>query len=215
MLKKILILIWVVFGASQLYAQKDSHFSISVSTGCFANIEDVGVDILSGNNPKQAGAHLGIGTTYEFAYLLASNYWLGVKYMDCDLSYPNNDRGELFWDTDKMLGFGVYAIFLKKSFSKKNHLFDFSGGPLFQDYNETSINYDVYGELEIDGIVETFVSNPQVYYSHFWDIGFFLSIEYKYNVVKNLNIGLKSDFYGLLYIGKQAVTLMPIVEMRF
>lgn len=215
MFKKLLFFVLAVSGTNQILAQKEPHFTLSVATGLFVNIEDVGIDILSGNNPRLGGAHFGFGTTYEFAYLLSSDYWLGVKYMDCDLSYPNSDHSGLFWDTNKMLGFDVYALFLKKTFTRNKHLFDFAGGPILHDYNETKVSYDESGLMEIEGLVKPFIRNPQVYYSHFWDIGLFLSAEYKYNVVKNLNIGIKTDVYGLLYIGKQAVTLMPVLEMRF
>ncbi|MBN2395991.1 MAG: hypothetical protein JXC36_05970 [Candidatus Atribacteria bacterium] len=213
-LNLIIMLCFVLLGALSLEAQNRQRFSLTSGAGVFANIEDLGVDIAEGNNPRMAGMHYGVATFVEFLYLLPSNYWLGFKYMDCDLSYPNNDHGKIFWETNQMISFDSYSIVLKKSYSKGKSFFDFSGGPLLHDYNRTQFNYDEYQTLDVNGDKIYAVLNPNVYFSHFIDIGMFLAFEYKYNVLEHLNVGIKAEAYGLLYIGKQAVVVTPVIEIR-
>lgn len=209
-------LLLTILSITTLYcsAQNQSKFSLSTGVGYFCDIEDIGFEVGT-NNPRLKGIHGAVGTFIEFTYRLKSDYWVGVKYLESDLMYPNNDHGGLFWSEDKMISFDVYSIVIKKSFNKGKHYFDISGGPLLNDYNGSDFSYDDYDFVELDGSRYAVVLNPQAYNYHSLDLGLFLAVEYKYNITRNLNVGLKSDMYGLLYIGKQALTVMPVLEVRF
>ncbi|MBN1181503.1 MAG: hypothetical protein JXB49_04390 [Bacteroidales bacterium] len=217
MTKRSLIAYLLLLGLSVFssYAQSgNSKFSLSAGYGYFSNIENLGI-APGFNNPRRNEIQSSTAHFIEFDYLLKSGYWVGIKYIEADVMYPFNDGGHLFWDKDKMISFDVYSLLIKKSFNRNKHYFDISGGPLLQDYNGVNFTYDDYDFVEIDGISYPVVLNPQVDSFQFIDLGLFLAFEYKYNITRYLNIGLKTEAYGLMYIGKQAVLFTPVIEMRY
>lgn len=213
-LKTLTTLTFFLFALVSSNAQVDNKFALSAGYGYFANIEDIGV-VPGSNNPRRTGIHSTSANFVEFSYRLKSNYWIGIKYLEADVMYPFNDQSHLFWDKDKMISFDVYSLLIKKSFVKNKHYFDISGGPLVHNYNGVNYTYDDLDFVELDGTTYPVVLNPQVNSYRFIDLGLFLAFEYKYNIIGNLNIGIKADAYGLMYIGMQAVSIFPVVEMRF
>lgn len=195
-------------------AQNPAKYSFSAGMGYWADIEGVGFEVGS-NNPRMKGVHGAVGSFIEFNYRLKTDYWIGFKYLEADVLEPVNDYGKLFWDKDKMISFDTYALVVKRSFNWGNHFFDVSGGPLLHDYNGSNFSYDEHAYTDLNGEQVAIVLNPSVRSYHFIDFGVFLALEYKYKIKEHMLLGVKSDTYGLLNIGKQAITVMPVLEFRF
>jgi hypothetical protein len=195
-------------------AQNEAKYSLSTGVGYFAAINSLG-EKGGSSFPRSVGIYGSTGTFIEFSYKLKTGYWIGVNYLQADVNTPPINTGNIFWRDDKRISYGMYSILIKKSFVKGKHYFDISAGPLLEDFSGTDLYFDDYKIAEINGVKQSSVLNPELYNYHCYDLGLFLAAEYKYNLTRNLNIGLRSEIIGLLYIGKEAITAMPVIEVRF